>query len=64
MSEDRYLKITEVADRYGIHRVTVYRKIEAGKLPRPVSIGGMPRWSLAALKRWENAQARKAKALG
>ena len=64
MSDQRWLKVEQVATRFSMHRATLYRKVEAGQFPRPTKIAGMPRWSVEALERWEKAQMKKARATG
>ena len=42
-----YLRDTDLAERYGIHRTTVWRWVSKGLLPRPVQLtAGCTRWKL------------------
>ena len=52
---ERYLRDTDLADRYGIHRNSVWRMAKQGKLPKPVSIGGFTRWKLTEIVAFELA---------
>lgn len=49
--QQKYIPDTAVAERYGISRVTVWRWVAAGRLPKPVRLSpGCTRWSLAELE--------------
>lgn len=50
---ERYLRDTELADRYSIHRSSVHRWAAQGVIPRPVKIGGSTRWKLSELLKHE-----------
>lgn len=52
---ERYLRDTDLADRYGIHRNSVWRMAKQGRLPKPVSIGGSTRWKLTEIVAFELA---------
>jgi prophage regulatory protein len=53
----RLLKMDEVQIRTGLHRVTIYRRIAAGKFPKPFHPGARAsRWSEAELDTWLRAQ--------
>jgi predicted DNA-binding transcriptional regulator AlpA len=41
-----------LATLLGVHRVTVHRLNVSGKLPRPVRLGGRPRWRRAEIEAW------------
>lgn len=46
------IKVGEVAECLGVSVRTVYRLADAGKMPRPLKIGGCVRWDLAVLEAW------------
>ncbi|RCV90483.1 helix-turn-helix transcriptional regulator [Billgrantia montanilacus] len=48
-ANERYLRDTDVAERYSVHRNSVHRWAKEGKIPRPVTIGGSRRWRLSDL---------------
>lgn len=43
----------DYARRYSLSQRTIFRLSAAGKLPRPVRIGGAVRWRLADIELWE-----------
>jgi len=46
-----YLRDTDLAERYGIHRTTVWRWAGKGLLPRPVQLtDGCTRWKLPEIE--------------
>ena len=47
------LHLKDVLNRYGWGRSTLYRKLSAGQIPRPVRLGGQPTWRLEDLERAE-----------
>jgi excisionase family DNA binding protein len=49
------LDARQVAEALGVGRATFYRKLAAGCLPRPVRIGGMPRWRRTEIQAWVEA---------
>ncbi len=53
-----YLRKNEVATRYGVSGVTVWRwQRSDASFPKPIrSATGLPLWSLAELERWEAAR--------
>ncbi|QJQ98214.1 helix-turn-helix domain-containing protein [Halomonas sp. PGE1] len=53
--DERFLRDTDLAERYGIHRNTIWRWVRDGKLPRPVAIGGSTRWRLSEIVAFELA---------
>ena len=54
----KFLSDKQLAERYGVHRVTPWRWIETRNFPRPVKLTpGCTRWNLAAVERWEAEQA-------
>ena len=36
----KWLRASDVADRFGLHRSTLYRKVAAGQFPKPVRLAG------------------------
>ena len=53
----RYLKDSEVATRYSVHRDTPWRWCKEGRFPAPVKLGpSCTRWRLADLEAWEASQ--------
>ena len=49
----KFLKVSEVAQRYGLAIVTIYQKIQAGEFPAGVKIGRSHRWSIEELEKFE-----------
>jgi predicted DNA-binding transcriptional regulator AlpA len=45
-----------LANRYEVHRATIWRWAQAGNLPTPVKINGATRWKLADIEAWEVKQ--------
>ena len=53
---ERYLKDTEVAERFGIARQTVWKRVNQGYLPAPVKLPpNSTRWRLSSLLDFERA---------
>ncbi|WP_412551135.1 helix-turn-helix transcriptional regulator [Shimia sp. MIT910701] len=53
---ERYLKDTEVAERFGIARQTVWKRVNQGYLPAPVKLPpNSTRWRLSSLLAFEKA---------
>lgn len=53
---ERYLKDTEVAERFGIARQTVWKRVNQGHLPDPVKLPpNSTRWRLSSLLDFEKA---------
>ncbi len=59
---ETFLRDTDLANRYGISRNTVWRwQRERMDVPRPVRLSpGCTRWKLSDLVAWEKARAEKA----
>lgn len=55
---ETFLRLSEVAARYGISRATIWRATNAGTFPTPLKIGRSLRWRFSDLARWENEQTR------
>ncbi len=50
----RFVRDTELAARYGVGRVTIWRWAKTGLLPPPVRVGpGATRWDLTAVEQRE-----------
>ena len=55
---DFYVKDTDLAERYGIARQSVWRWVRDGRLPAPVKLSpGCSRWRLADVEAWESEKA-------
>lgn len=55
----KYLRITETADRYRVSRSTVYRwmaGVGVCGFPQPIKFGKSTLFDLAQLEAWEQAQ--------
>ena len=53
-STRHYLKDTEVAARYSVHRDTPWRWCKEGRIPAPIKLGpSCTRWRLSDLEQWE-----------
>lgn len=53
MNEERYLSISEVADRIGQKRATVRKWHERGQMPEPVAlIGDVSGWTPGQIDGW------------
>lgn len=48
----RLLNASEVAALLGVSSRSVYRLSDAGKMPRPLKIGGSVRWDRRPVERW------------
>ena len=52
-SEDRLLKVAELAKFLGVAPSTIYRWLECGKLPRPFELGeAAVRWRMSEIEAW------------
>lgn len=57
--DERYLKDSEVAKRFGIARQTVWKRVERGYLPAPIKLPlNSTRWRLSSLIAFEKALAK------
>ena len=53
-SENLYLSVDQVAERFGVSKDTIWRWKRQDEFPRPVKLGGTTtRWRLADIKEWE-----------
>lgn len=58
-SDDRLLKVSELAKFLGVSQSTVYRWLDAGKLPQPFDLGeAAVRWRLSEVEAWLEEQRR------
>jgi prophage regulatory protein len=57
-----YLSAVDVAARYSIHRISVWKMAKAGRLPAPVKLHGLTRWRLADIEAAEQQTIQKAEA--
>ena len=48
----RLLSVEGVAELLDISKRHVYRLSDAGKMPRPLKLGGAVRWDRQSLERW------------
>lgn len=54
MQSTTFLKVIQVADRYGVNRSTIWRWVKHGHFPKPKKIScGSSRWSIIDLEQWE-----------
>lgn len=50
--EARLLTVDDVAAMLGVSGRHIYRLADAGKMPRPVKLGGAVRWDRLAIADW------------
>ena len=49
-----YIRDTDLAARYDVHRSTIWRWVKNGTIPQPRTLGpGCKRWNINDLERWE-----------
>lgn len=54
---DRYLRRTNVEDRTGLKRSTIYSLMKKGKFPRPVKLTGKAvAWRESDIKAWMDSR--------
>ena len=54
---DFYAKDTDLAERFGIARQSVWRWVRDGRLPAPVKLSpGCSRWRLVDVEKWEQSK--------
>jgi prophage regulatory protein len=52
-SDDRLLKVSELAKFLGVAPSTIYRWLESGKLPKPYQLGDAAvRWRMSEIETW------------
>ena len=49
---DDLLTASEVAAKMKFSKRTLWRKLSKGELPKPVYIGGLPRWRAYEIRNW------------
>lgn len=54
--EERFLKVGELAERYGLTKNAIFKMVRRGAFPAGVRFGGARRWSLSQLTEWENSK--------
>lgn len=54
-SPAKLLDVQAVAELCGCSTRHVYRLSDAGKMPRPLKLGSLVRWSRAAIEEWIDA---------
>ena len=54
-SSAKLLDVNQVAEMLGCSQRHVYRLSDAGRMPAPVRLGSLVRWSAAALRQWIDA---------
>lgn len=53
LSEDRLLKVSELAEFLGVYPSTIYRWLRRGMLPQPFEIGEKAvRWRQSEIEKW------------
>ena len=55
MTENLLIPAEAVASLLGISKRTVWRLLSAGKLPEPLRLGSVVRWSRAEIEEWIKA---------
>ncbi|MGM0857225.1 MAG: helix-turn-helix transcriptional regulator [Pseudomonadota bacterium] len=54
MTNDIYLSDKRIAGRYDVSRATIWRWVQAGRLPKPVKLSpGCTRWRASDIEVWE-----------
>ena len=54
MTQSTFLSDTQLAARYGTHRGTIWRWVQAGRFPEPVKLTpGCTRWKSSDVEAWE-----------
>ncbi|MGO8923339.1 MAG: helix-turn-helix transcriptional regulator [Xanthobacteraceae bacterium] len=49
-----YYRAADLAQRFGVHPVTVWKWVQSGNLPQPTKLGpGVSAWRSDVLERWE-----------
>lgn len=58
-----YLKVTDLAKRYGVHKMTPYRWLKTEPtFPKPIQLTtGCTRWRLSEVEAWETKKSARAK---
>ncbi len=64
-SDERYIKVSEVAKRIGVARSTIYRWVDEGHFPKPVIFGPVKdynstsRWLRTEVEQWIESRPRE-----
>lgn len=53
MNAVKYVRDVDLAERYSVHRVTIWRWLQQGYLPEPIKIGGVTRWNLEKIEEFD-----------
>lgn len=54
-----FLKDTDLAERYGVSRVTIWRWVSSGRFPKPIKLSpACTRWRLSAVEEYESKRER------
>ena len=53
MNIQKFLNVSEVAQRYGLAKVTIFAKAKSGDFPASIKIGRARRWSVTELEEFE-----------
>ena len=57
MTNETYLSDRQLAERYKVHRTTLWRWVERNQFPKPVKLSpGCTRWKLSDVEAWEAKQ--------
>lgn len=57
MTNEIYLSDKRIAERYEVSRATVWRWVQAARLPKPVKLSpGCTRWRASDVEAWEAKQ--------
>ena len=54
-----YFTDRKLAERYDIHRLTIWRWVRSGKFPAPIKIVGSTRWLSDDVLAWEKSTTKK-----
>jgi len=58
----QYFSDQDLAERYGVSRLTVWRWVREGRFPAPVKLGpNCSRWTGADMEQWEASRAAESK---
>ena len=50
----KFCKDTDLAERFGVHRITIWRWVRENHFPRPVHFSkGCTRWNIEEVDKWE-----------
>ena len=59
-TQNRFLRIQEVAVAVGFKRSQIYKMMQQGAFPRPVKIGTSARWPITTVDAWMNLHIKQA----